>query len=79
MVLMNFIYFCHQELSFKCWENLVITPADLINPAQLTQTMIQVYLWSKQVDLVGGKDDKSFLFGRQVFVSLRFILLVRYF
>ena len=33
-----------QELSFKCWENLVITPADLISPAQLTRTLIRFLL-----------------------------------
>jgi hypothetical protein len=25
-----------QELSLKCWENLVTTPADLISPARCT-------------------------------------------
>ena len=31
-----------QKLSFKCWENLVITPADLINTPQLTRTLIRL-------------------------------------
>ena len=31
----------------------------LISPAQLTRTLIQVCLWSQQVDIEGGKDDKQ--------------------
>ena len=30
----------------------------LISPAHFTRTLIRVCLWSQQVDIAGGKDDK---------------------
>jgi len=59
MVLVNFdlLLTSSQELSFRCWENLVITRADcwkslkipkrLIRAAQLTR--YEVCLWNQQV------------------------------
>ena len=48
-----------QELSFKCWENLVITPAHCWQ-VQLSwrELWYEFCLWSQQVDIAGGKDDK---------------------
>ena len=51
MVLM--IFLSSQELSFKYWDNLVITPAQLSS----RQLWYEFYLWSHKVDIARGKDD----------------------
>ena len=49
-----------RELSFKCWENLVIAPGHCWY-VQLSSRELwyEFCLWSQQVDIAGGKDDKK--------------------
>jgi hypothetical protein len=47
---------------FKCWENLVITPAHCWQVQLRSRELWYKFcLWSQQVDIAGGKDDKNVL------------------